>query len=406
MPRNTALLIFLLIVVAGVTGYNYFIRPFQRTSNPASEFVASPSPQVLSQVEKKFVEMSESEKVAQLMLMPVALSSDAKIDLDDQEVARTLQPAGLIVFADAADLESATEQVTSLREELEIPGFVAVDHEGGTVQRLSGEGYTRLPSWQELCQQPVASISAQIERSAFELSQSGINMVLAPVVDVAAQNPVLKSRICSNDPFIVGERAQVAMVAYQRAGIIPVLKHYPGLGQSTVDTHQGFQAVPLPVRELTVYRRLLDIYPRAAVMVSHIGIEELNSSTPCSLSQACIEQLRQVYPQALVITDALEMDAAGFTGRLTAGRLSGTAAASGSATLDSLTPLPDRAAAAIMAGNHILLFGDGVTAVEFTAIHQQLVGLYQENDAFRLQVDKSVKEVLGYKQQTIGLSVP
>jgi len=187
--------------------------------------------------------------------------------------------------------------------------MLMVDHEGGTVQRLNGEGFTKLPSWQEICSLPEDEQIELLGDSFAELKEVGINMVLAPVVDLGPSS-VLKSRVCSDDPGVVVAAAKRFIAQAKKYGIQPVLKHYPGLGTAGFDSHKAFKTIQPTENDLKVFSDLFDIYPDLSVMIAHVGIAKQESDLPCSLSASCIGSIKKLYTDAYIISDALEMKGA------------------------------------------------------------------------------------------------
>jgi beta-glucosidase-like glycosyl hydrolase len=163
-----------------------------------------------------------------------------------------------------------------------------------------------------------------------------------------------------------------------------VLKHFPGLGQTTTDLHFGYQSINPDQSELNVFRAVVDGYPNIGIMSSFVGVTAQNPRLPCALSPDCVGQLTTEYPSALLFTDALEMVAAGYQ------------AGSASATLS------ERSERAIKAGNHVLIFGDSVSGDDFSEILDDLENLLVTDPEFATLVEKQAKHVLEYKQ-TKGL---
>ena len=146
----------------------------------------------------------------------------------------------------------------------------------------------------------------------------GIDIVLAPVVDV---NPLvgkgpIGSRSFGSDPAIVARYAAAYVDGWESAGILPVLKHFPGHGSASGDSHTGRVTTPpldqLTARDLVPYTMLADRHP--GVMVGHLEVPGLTDvdQKPASLSPSAITGLLRGqlgYADALVFTDALGMDA-------------------------------------------------------------------------------------------------
>lgn len=214
-------------------------------------------------------------------------------------------------------------------------------------------------------------------------------MVWAPVVDIQSSTSPLRSRTCSNDPVIIIERATQFIQTFEKQQIHTSLKHFPGIGAARRDLHTAFDRVTVTPQDAGIYRRLLDAFPKTAVMISHVGVVNQYPDRPCSFSPDCITELKTNYKQALVVSDALEMESAQFQVV--------TQPDATSTTPPEMT-LADRALAAARAGNEVLLFGDGVTAEELQAVVDLLVQTYKFDPAFKTQVDAAVVKLQQFKE--------
>jgi beta-N-acetylhexosaminidase len=207
--------------------------------------------------------------------------------------------------------------LADLKERADIPLEVAVDQEPGTrVARLAGI-VRAAPSARELGRMPADRVERYGRAMGRDLAALGITADLAPVLDVtgARWDGVIGDRSFGSDPATVARAA----VAFQRGlaagGVAPVGKHFPGHGATTVDSHRR-----LPVVEATMARlQARDLVPfRAAiragldaVMVGHLVVRAVDSSTPATLSPAVVDGLLRdrMGFGGLVVSDALEMGA-------------------------------------------------------------------------------------------------
>lgn len=441
MPRANAtrILIFILFVTTILFGYNYFFQPFasdegQIAVEPTPTPVETPKPEV--DVAQLITTMSPEQKVAQLMAMPIGmvelidpnLSADsgteattaqqsptdsasdsawllptnqtesvpepaseipASADLQEKSLA-DLKPGFMTIFGENLPADRTQSMIRTLREvaSLTLPQneqpmtikiAVAVDHEGGSVQRLSGTGFTIMPSWQEMCGQEQASRAAIVRQSSLELKSAGIDIVFAPVLDSAVNNVVLGDRICGADPATVSAIASEFATLFDFVEITPVVKHFPGIGQTTRDLHFGYQSINPDQAELNIFRHVMDSFPEIGIMSTFVGVNTQDPSKPCALSEDCVGQLVSEYPEALLFTDALEMVSAGTHG------------ASASAVLTKRSEL------AIRAGNHVLVYGEAVDEDEFAGIISDLTEIYQADADFASLVDQRLEQVLKYK---------
>lgn len=379
MSRNTIVLIVVLTIVAGLLGWNYVAKPFSQlplTSLDQDQTDAQPSSQSAPP--------SIAQQVDTVLALPLDLDSQTgMVSAETWQWLEQSQPAVITVFGEAVSQSQMVEVRRQLASRL-LTAALAVDHEGGSVQRLNGEGFTPLPSWQSWCRVTASSSAALAQTSAQELKQAGISLVLAPVVDVGSSQPVLKSRVCSGDPLIVASKAAELAHAYQQAGLKPVFKHFPGIGETRRDLHQNFDRVTVTGDDAVLYQWLLQEFPTAGVMTTHVGVTNQYPDVPCSLSAACVGQLVNHYQQVLVISDALEMAAAGY--QLPVASSSGQPATSAPAV-----PLAQRAMLALLAGNHLLLFGPSVTPTEMRAVRQEMISRAERDTLFAATLQQAAR---------------
>jgi beta-N-acetylhexosaminidase len=146
------------------------------------------------------------------------------------------------------------------------------------------------------------------------------DVVLGPVVDVrptSGSDPLGENRLFVGGPAEVAGWASVYVAAWQAAGLTPVLKHFPGHGSASGDTHDGRATTPsldeLRDRDLVPYRVLAG--SGAAVMIGHLVVPGLTDGVPASLSAAAVALLRNElgWGDALVMTDALGMGGVGLS---------------------------------------------------------------------------------------------
>ena len=213
---------------------------------------------------------------------------------------------------------SSPDQLRSLTAQLKqlsaIPPLLAVDQEGGTVNRfinLVGP----LPSASSL--QTLQDAEARGAQDGGILSNFGFNLDLAPVVDVGTANPQLYERTFGSDPNLVASMAGAYLEGLQQGGTVTgTLKHFPGLGDTTTDPHIG---LPILTRsktdweniDLQPYRLLLKSEDVRAIMVTHEMIPAVDPQLPASLSPTLINGVLrgELGYNGVVITDNLYMGA-------------------------------------------------------------------------------------------------
>lgn len=236
--------------------------------------------------------MSARDKLAQLLMVGVTDATDARAVVATQHV-------GGIFIASWTNLSMLTDG--SLREIAGSAGplhlAVSVDEEGGRVQRLSSL-LESAPSARYLAQN---ESPAEVYRLALargrKMRQFGITVDFAPVVDVtnASADTVIGDRSFSANPAVVIEYAGAYANGLRDAGVLPVLKHFPGHGHASGDSHATGVVTP-PLEELkdvdlVPYQTLAAQTP-IGVMVGHMQVPGLTEGEPADLSAATIALLR------------------------------------------------------------------------------------------------------------------
>ncbi|MBR0750005.1 glycoside hydrolase family 3 protein [Bradyrhizobium japonicum] len=174
------------------------------------------------------------------------------------------------------DLDQMTRQISACK--CRSTPFVAVDEEGGTIQRLGRNvGLEETPSASKIAQESVASARKTYGSLAQKLSSLHFNMNLGPVVDLDRNpnNPVIGRlhRSFGSDATTVATYAATFIWEHRKQRIITVLKHFPGHGSSSVDSHDGVADVThsWSSDELKPFKRLIDLGLADAIMVGHLA---------------------------------------------------------------------------------------------------------------------------------------
>ena len=393
---TTRILIFVLFCLAALSAYNYFEKPFLR--DVVEEVVETITP-VEEKTEKK--ELSTEEKLAQLMAIPVdlnyfedslveeasqsaknpnaALTYDEKILewIDDNDPGFVIY-FGEEVSSSAADLAIA-EIMGSFTEEDYQP-LIAVDHEGGEVQRLSGDGFTKLDSWKAMSKLDNKDQKEIFKNTAEELAKANVDVVFAPVLDLAENSSVLGSRAAADSDELY-QVAENYIYALSREKIMPVIKHFPGIGSIKKDLHFGADSITVSAEDTAIFQKVLDKFPNLGVMTAHVRIEDKLDGNICTLSSDCLKDLIENYPKALLFTDDLLMDSAKIQ--------LGT---------NEEKEITEIAIEAIEAGNDVLVFGKGAEPILLDQVLYALEKEYNDSASFRAQVDRSVTKILELKE--------
>ena len=221
-----------------------------------------------------------------------------------------------------------TLQVLELTQELQeiareagqrYPLLIAIDQENGIVQRL-GDSTTIFPGNMALGAIGSEEIAYEVAMATGnELKALGINMNLAPVVDVNNNpaNPVIGVRSFGEDPSLVARLGAAMVKGYRAAGMLSCLKHFPGHGDTTIDSHLSLPVIPYPLQRLEA----LELVPfksgieagAESVMIAHIAFPTLTEqhTLPATLSPSIVQGLlrEQLHFKGVILSDCMEMRA-------------------------------------------------------------------------------------------------
>ncbi|SDL96813.1 beta-N-acetylhexosaminidase [Corynebacterium mycetoides] len=250
-------------------------------------------------------------KVASLMVVGVSDYNQARAALD-QGVGGLFIPS----WADPGLLVEPGRSINALREEYARPFSVAVDFEGGRVQRHQQIFGTWMPP-RALAGQP----DAVVQGSGYDIGRSlrahGVNVDYAPLLDVdVAGLPVVGDRSFGADPNEVARIGGLFSQGLIDAGVTPTFKHFPGHGRASGDTHTALATTPplweVEAFDLKPYAVLLPQRPKASVMMGHMIVPGLGpDGVPSSLNPEAYRILREGdYPggapfEGVVVTDDL-----------------------------------------------------------------------------------------------------
>lgn len=277
-------------------------------------------------VETTISEMPLEDKVAGLfMITPEALTGvDKAVRAGDgtKEALNKYAVGGLIYFKqNIEDKEQLTEMLNNTRGMSKYPIFLAVDEEGGSVRRVGGSGI-EVPEIGDMADigaggDTMAAYDAGAAIASY-LYELGFNLDFAPVADVVtdAEASAIGKRSFGSDPTAVGNMVSAAVSGLQDTGISSCLKHFPGIGATTEDTHEGMAALEkstdeLRASEFVPFKSGMDAGVHM-VMVSHASAPNVvGDNTPCSLSEEVITNLLrgELGYNGIVITDAMNMSA-------------------------------------------------------------------------------------------------
>lgn len=274
--------------------------------------------------ESYYSEMSIENKVAGLfMVTPEAITgvgTATQAGSGTQEALSQYAVGGLIYFGqNILDKEQITGMLANTASMSNYPIFLAVDEEGGDVSRVANSKVevTKVDDMASVGAGGDASLAAGAgETIGSYLKEIGFNVDFAPVADVAGEGSALGNRSFGSDPQMVGDMVASAVGGIEGTGVSACLKHFPGLGSTSEDTHDGRVEITKSIDEM----RASDFVPFSAgieagadfVMVSHATAPALDEdNVPSSLSKKVITDILrgELGFEGVVITDALDMTA-------------------------------------------------------------------------------------------------
>ena len=267
-------------------------------------------------------------KIAQMLLvgfrgLTVKDAATTVADIEDRGLGGVLlfdydSPTGTY-HRNISSPDQLRKLVAGLRAAATIPLLVAIDEEGGQVDRLKARyGFPTTISEAALGSKNDAKETRRRAKKIGEtLHGLGIDLDLAPVVDVDVNptNPVIGAldRSFSADPDVVTRQGIAYLAGLHDAGVGGTLKHFPGHGSSTADTHLGWVDVTgtWTETELVPFRDIIANADVDAVLVAHVFDADLDPTYPASLSGAVIEGMLRgdLGFDGVVITDDLQMGA-------------------------------------------------------------------------------------------------
>ncbi len=233
-------------------------------------------------------------------------------------MVRNLHLGGVIAFADNV---ASTQQIRGVNATLtravrrKWPLFLAVDQEGGIVERIKSDA-TRFPTFMSAGAAGDVRLTENAARgSGAELRGLGFDVVFAPDADVTSgpADPTIGSRSAGSNTETVIEQVGAAVDGYTSASLVPVLKHFPGHGSVPQDSHLTLPVQTRTRKQLTAF----DLAPFAAaveqgvpsIMAGHIDVRAIDPRVPASMSKALVTDVlrTELGFNGLVVTDSLTM---------------------------------------------------------------------------------------------------
>ncbi|MFA0887838.1 MAG: glycoside hydrolase family 3 protein [Synergistales bacterium] len=304
-----------------------------------------------------------------------------------------VRPGGWILYSSTGNIVSL-EQVAGLTASLQeaaaaaqsLPPFVAVDQEGGRVSRLT-KGVTVFPGNMALGATGDPDLAAKAARiTSRELRILGITVNFAPVVDVQSNpaNPVIGTRSFGSDPALVARMATAMVAPAAEEGVLCTAKHFPGHGNTSVDSHAG---LPIDTHPREILEKVNFVPFSAmvrsgvpAIMTAHVVMPDLDQGNvlPATLLPKAYAVLRgEMGFSGLAVTDSLGMKA-----------------------LDRYWSIEETAVLALQAGADLLVLGadPGHEPEEIERVHRAIVSAVLTDRIPKSRLDEAVKRILQAKE--------
>jgi len=280
---------------------------------------------------------------------------------------------------------SLRRDIAAVKADADVPLLVALDQEGGSVQTLKGPDFPLIPSARRLGAGPAAKLRAEVRDSARRLAGIGVTMNLAPVADtvpasIGADNPPIGAfhREYGSDPAAVADDIAQVVPASQGAGVLTVLKHFPGLGRVRANTDTSTDAVD---RTATVNDPYLEPFAAgikagsAAVMISSARYPKLDRQNIAAFSEP--------------IVTGLLRDRMGYTGLVMSDDL-------GAADAAESVPVGERAVRFVAAGGDLVLT---IRPQDAGPMSAALVAAAGKDAAFDARLTDAARHVVAAKRR-------
>ncbi|MFD2043327.1 beta-N-acetylhexosaminidase [Ornithinibacillus salinisoli] len=327
--------------------------------------------------------MSLEEKIGQMIIAGLPGTEIAK---ETKSLINDYKLGGLIFYADnlvtVNQTKNLVNDIVEVNSANDIPLFLSVDQEGGRITRLPG-GISDLPTNEEIGNINDPTLSYKIgSLLGKQVKEFGMNLNFAPVLDVNSNpnNPVINNRSYGDNASVVSELGIQTMKGIQSEQVVPVIKHFPGHGDTSVDSHLELPIVDKSMEEL----QNLELIPfknaidngAEIIMTAHILLPEVDPVYPATLSKEILTDLLrdQLSFDGLIITDDMTMDA-----------------------IESNYEVEEAAIQSIRAGSDIVLIAHGYDPVVNTM--QAIKQAVQEGVISEERINESVRRILEVKQQ-------
>ncbi|MEW8961948.1 beta-N-acetylhexosaminidase [Paraclostridium dentum] len=337
-------------------------------------------PSIDYKIVEKIDKMTLDEKIGQMILSGfngTCFNEELNTLLNDLKVG------GVILFSrnieDSKQLKKLTSDIIDTNQD--IPFFISIDEEGGRVSRLPKD-IKKFESSKSIGDRGDEKYAYENGREIGRiLKNHNINMNFAPVLDIYSnpKNTVIGDRAFGDNEKVVSSMGIATMKGLRDENIIPVVKHFPGHGDTEIDSHLGVPIVEKNLKQLNE----LELIPFnkaiengvGAVMVSHILIKEIDDKYPATLSYTMINDIlrNDMKFENIVITDDMLMKA-----------------------ITDYISIEEASVKSIKAGADIILIGSDINKTK--SVIERIKLAVTNNEISEERIDKSVYRILKQKE--------
>lgn len=258
------------------------------------------------------------EKIGQMMIIS---SNKTKYDGELNEIIEGLHPGGFIVMGEnITTYEDTLNLINEIKKNSLVPMFIAIDEEGGRVQRLTNltdVEIAMVPEMYFLGNTNNVQLAYQVgEILAKQVRTLGVNLNFAPVLDIYSNldNKVIGYRSFGRDKYVVSRMGEVLLKGLEDNMVMGCVKHFPGHGDTNIDSHVDLPIVnksyeELMKNELLPFKNAIEKGAKM-IMVGHIALPKITlDNTPASLSKEVVTDIlrNKLNYKGLIITDGLGM---------------------------------------------------------------------------------------------------
>ncbi|MGB7606756.1 MAG: beta-N-acetylhexosaminidase [Lutisporaceae bacterium] len=312
---NKRFILFMIIIVV----FNLFTGCTKgKTDELPGKIIPLPTVPEKDPIEEQIKLMSLDEKLGQMVLVGL---NGYVVDNDARQMIESYHVGGFILYGSNVEsqeqLLALTNSLKSINAASKLPLLISVDEEGGRISRMPKE-LKNIPTNKEIGKLNNQEFSYKIgELLAEEIKAFGFNMNFAPVLDINSnpKNPVIGDRAFGSDEKVVSDLGVQTMKGIEASGVIPVVKHFPGHGDTSVDSHVGLPSVDNDLERLKSFELIpfVNAIENGAdvVMAAHILMLKIDGENPATMSKTIITDIlrEQMNFDGVVITDDMTMGA-------------------------------------------------------------------------------------------------